>query len=852
METEPISGTPEKIPGFPAPEKPSPSEVGKEAETAPESPAALPSSSVPPPSLPASPSPVSPTPPSLPGSPIEPGLVAPPLTVQEVKESQKLPITSAFRWLGEWWKRQWQKLAGPVASRKGGPDLVFLEVLVPRDSEIRAGAAEQFFTSLAGLHRGGGPLSLGVPQINLSFEIIADHEHIHFVVVSPREVCSLVEKQLHAAYPSAEIKEVQEYDIFQKEGYVSFNQLVTTGPKYYPIRTYVDLGEETDSLNTITSALTKLAQGEAAVIQIVVSPADASWQRQGQAFILKAKEMERKPEGESRVVLGKETEEAIARKVNKPGFYALIRIVTVAPTKASADLQLSSIVTSLSQFSAPQLAGFAVKKALFKKSFMVDFLYRHVPRFMHWTVFSSEELATLFHLPNKWVATPNIKWLGAKTGAIPLDLPTAGLYLGRASSRGIEVPVYLQRNDRRRHTYIIGQTGTGKSELLKFMAYQDIVAGEGLCFVDPHGDAVEDLLQMIPKERQADVIYFDPGDLERPPALNILEAETEEGKHLVINSFISLLYKLYDPNRTGILGPRLERAVRNVMLTAMSEKENTLVEVFRLLTDPVFAASKVPLITDPIVKKYWTDELAQTSDFHKSETLGYFVSKFDRFVTEKLMRNIIGQGKSSFSFREVMDQRKVLLVNLSKGRIGEENSNFLGLILVPRILTAAMGRVEIPEEQRPDFYLYVDEFQNFATPDFVQILSEARKYRLNLIVANQFIGQLTEDIKRAVFGNVGTKILFRVGAEDAEFLESEVSPDFSRMDLLNAAIGQAYVRLLINGVPSIPFRMRTDWSQIQAIARDPRRAAQIKEESRMKYTRPAAEVEEEIRLRARL
>lgn len=851
MEATPIPRIPEQSPGFPVPKELSASEVGKGVEGVSEgssAPAAVPPPSSQSPSGSAS-SPSAVSPPSL--ASIDPGLTAPPLTVQEVEESRKFPITSAFRWLGEWWSRQWQKLVGTTV-RRSGDDLVFLEVLVPRDSEVRANAAEQFFASLAGLHRGGGPLSFGIPQVNLSFEIVADHEHIHFVIAVPREVHFLVEKQLHAAYPHAEIREVQEYDIFQKEGYVAFAQLVTTGPKYYPIRTYLELGEESDSLNSITSALTKLALGEAAVIQLVISPADASWQKQGQALLLKAKEAGGKAEGQRRIVLGKEVEEAISRKVNRPGFYALIRVVAVAPTEASASLQLSNIITSLGQFSAPQMATFSRKRILFKKSFMVDFLYRHVPRFMHWTVFSSEELATLFHLPNKWVTTPNIKWLGAKAGAVPLDLPATGLYLGQASSRGVEVPVYLQRDDRRRHTYIIGQTGTGKSELLKFMAYQDMVAGEGVCFVDPHGDAVEDLLQMIPKERVEEVIYFDPGDLEHPPALNILEAETEEGKHLVINSFISLLYKLYDPNRTGILGPRLERAVRNVMLTAMVEKENTLVEVFRLLTDPVFAASKVPLIADPIVKKYWTDELAQTSDFHKSETLGYFVSKFDRFVTEKLMRNIIGQGKSSFNFREVMDQKKILLVNLSKGKIGEENSNFLGLILVPRILTAAMGRANVPEEQRSDFYLYVDEFQNFATPDFVQILSEARKYRLNLIVGNQFIGQLDESIKNAVFGNVGTKIFFRIGVEDAEFLEKEVSPDFSQNDLLNAAIGQAYTRLLINGVPSIPFKMRTDWSQIQAVPRDPSRAVQIKEESRLKYTRPAAEVEEEIRRRARL
>jgi hypothetical protein len=840
VEAEPIPG---KNPELPVPEPPASSEAAKGAEAVPETPPA-PGPSAPPVSLPAPA--VPPTPSAVPAAPEligpEPALSAPPLTVQEIKEAEKSSLTSSFRWLGEWWNRHLQKLPGAPASRKGGAELALLEVLVPRDSGIKANAADQFFAAIAGLKS----------KVGLSFEIVADHEHIHFIVVVPRELQPLVEKQLHAAYSSAEIREIPEYDIFQREGFVAFDQIVTTGPKYYPIKTYTDLGEETDSLNTITSALTKLALGEAAVIQFAVSPADTGWQKQGNSFLLKAKESERKPEGERKILIGKESEEAIARKINKPGFYALIRIVTVSPNRESAGLHLSNIVTSLSQFSSPQLASFSRKRAWFKKSFMVDFLYRHVPRFLHWTVFSSEEIATLFHLPNKFVTTPTIKWLGAKAGAVPLDLPTAGLYLGLASSRGTEMPVYLQKDDRRRHTYIIGQTGTGKSELLKFMAYQDILAGEGLCFIDPHGDAVEDLLQMIPEERVEDVIYFDPGDPERPPALNILEAETEEGKHLAVNSFISLLYKLYDPNRTGVLGPRLERAVRNVMLTAMSEKGNTLIEVFRLLTDPGFAAGKIPTITDPIVKKYWTDELAQTSDFHKSETLGYFVSKFDRFVTEKLMRNIIGQGRSSFNFREVMDRKKILLVNLSKGKIGEENSNFLGLILVPRILTAAMSRVDTPEEQRPDFNLYVDEFQNFATPDFVQILSEARKYRLDLTVANQFIGQLAEDIKRAVFGNVGTKVLFRVGAEDAEFLEKEIAPDFSQSDLLNAAIGQAYVRLLISGVPSIPFTMKTDWARIQALPRDPQKAIRIKDLSRTKYTRPAAEVEEEIKRRAGL
>lgn len=818
-------------------------------------------SPVPPVSLASPATPVPPTTPASPATPLPPlelELSAPSLSAEELKAARRTSFGRTLRWLLVWLERQTSKLSGQFMSAKDrmALELTFLEIRVTRDNEVKADAAEQIFAALAHLHRGG----FFAAQANFSFEIVADHKHIHFVVVAPREFAPLVEKQIHAAYPSAQVSEVPEYDIFKKEGYVSFTQLATTGPKYYSLKTYLDFSLKTDPdfgkvdpLNGITSALTKLAEGEAAVIQIAISPAGSDWQKQGQSLIARAKLLERKPPGEGgKVLLSKEAEEGIARKVAKPGHYALVRIVTVSPSAPSSQLHLQNILASLHPLSSPHSASFKPKKAWSTKSFSVDFIYRHVPRFSHWTVLSSEELATLFHFPNKFVTTPNIRWLEARTGAAPLELPTSGLYLGKTSVRGVEQPVFIQKDDRRRHTYIIGQTGTGKSELLKFMAYQDILAGEGVCFIDPHGDAIEDLLQMIPPERAGDVVHFDPGEIEHPPGLNILEAETEEGQHLAINAFISLLYKLYDPNRTGIMGPRLERAIRNVMLAAMSEKGNTLIEVFRMLTDPTFAASKVPLIQDPLVKRYWTDELAQTSDFHKSETLGYFASKFDRFVTDKLMRNIIGQSASSFNFREVMDRRKILLVNLAKGKIGEENSNFLGLILVPRILAAAMSRTDTAEENRPDFYLYVDEFQNFATPDFVQILSEARKYRLNLTVANQFIGQLDEPIKNAVFGNVGTTVIFRVGADDAAYLETQVAPYFTKNDLLNLAVGQAYLRLLIRNLPSIPFALGTDWERISALPRNPQASAQIKEDSRLKYTQERAKVEEEVIRRAGL
>ena len=332
-----------------------------------------------------------------------------------------------------------------------------------------------------------------------------------------------------------------------------------------------------------------------------------------------------------------------------------------------------------------------------------------------------------------------------------------------------------------------------------------------------------------------------------------MEAYTEEQKHYMVSSIIGLFYKLYDPNQTGIVGPRLEHGIRNAMLTVMAETGNTFIEVQRALTDSAFVQELLPKLTDPIIRRYWTDQIAQTNDFHKSEVLDYIVSKFGRFITNKLMRNIIGQSKSSFDFRKVMDERKILLVNLSKGKIGEENSNFIGLILVPKLVVAAMSRQDIPQEERKNFYLYVDEFQNFATPDFAQILSEARKYRLNLIVANQFTSQMQEEVKNAVFGNVGTIASFRVGVQDANYLQHEFQPVFSEADLINVDRFNAYIRTVVHGKPVSPFSidMTRDMTKEKAMS-NPRVAELIKELSRLKYAKDVKQVEEEITVRAKL
>jgi len=731
-------------------------------------------------------------------------------------------------------------------------DSVLLQIAVPRGNEIKIDAMEQLFASLSSIKKGGFWQKFSF-QPAISFEIVARPEDIRFYVWTPKRLQDLVEKQIHGAHPDAAIVEVQEYNIFSEEGKVAYKSLQLKKSNFYPIKIFKDL--PTDPLASLTSALAKMGANEACAIQILVSPADSSWQGAGAAFISETKKQESDPE-KAKYATSAKTLEAVEAKIGKPGFETSIRIVCVAPTEEAAKAHLANIEGAFEQF-ASEHNSFGKRKIRSKGSFMEDFLYRYQPMFhllgSRSSVLNSEELATVYHFPNKSVTTPHIQWIYSKTAPAPSEVPSEGLYLGMSAYRGIRRPVYMIEDDRRRHMYIIGKTGTGKTELLKDLIMQDIRAGKGICYMDPHGDAIQDLLSMIPPERAEDVIYFNPGDTTRPMGLNLLEANTEDQKHFVATSVINMMYKLFDPYKTGIVGPRFEHAVRNAMLTAMAEPGSTFVEVMRILTDSSFVQDILPKVTDPIVRRYWTDQIAQTADFHKSEVLDYIVSKFGRFVTNKMIRNIIGQSQSSFSFREVMDKGKILLINLAKGEIGEENSNFLGLVLVPRILMAAMSRQDVPEEARRDFYLYVDEFQNFATPDFAQILSEARKYRLNLSVANQFIGQVEEEVKNAVFGNVGTIICFRVGVTDASYLAHEFTPVFGEDDLLNIERHHVYIKTIVHNEPIPPFSMdlTKDLSK-EKETMNPRVAEIIKEMSRLKFGRDERLVEAEITRRAKL
>lgn len=745
----------------------------------------------------------------------------------------------------------WPKWKARFKFRKREPhsaEFVLLEVQLPKSNESKIDAAEQLIGNLGVIKKDLGRFASYKAQNHMTFEIVAMPESIRFYISCHKGNRDLIEKQFFGAYPDAKITEVPEYNIFAEGGHNAYALLGLKGADHMPIKTYRDL--PTDPLSVITSTISKMQPGEGAAIQILVSPSDGKWKDAGKAFVKKEKDpgdgvKPKAPPDQKQL-------EAVEGKLARPGFETAVRIVVNSPDKDSAKQHVANIKSAFEQFASPynSFSGMKVKN---EEEIVTDFIYRYQPKNEKMKVMTPDEIATIFHLPNKTIETPFINWLPSRSAPASEKIPTSGLYLGKSAFRGIERAVYLGDADRQRHMYIIGRTGMGKTQLLLSLALQDILSGKGLAFIDPHGDAAEELLNLVPPERAKDVIYWDVSDTERPFGMNMLEYTDENNKHLVTEQIIGMLYKLYDPNHTGIIGPRLEHAVRNIMLTVMSVPGGSLVEVLRALQDINYVREILPLVQDPLVRRYWTDQIEKTDDFHKAETLDYFVSKFSKFVVNVMLRNIIGQSYSTFNVREIMDTGKIFIVNLSKGRLGEDNSQFLGMILVPKILAAAMSRADMPEEQRRDFYLYVDEFQNFATDSFASILSEARKYRLNLIVANQFMGQLDDNIKNAIIGNIGTFMTYRVGTTDASFLQNEYSPVFVEQDLLNVPAQTVYVKTMVNGEPVPPFSMEVgkDMDQWHAMMR-PEIGNAIKELSRLTYGKDRVEVEKEIGERAKL
>jgi len=727
-------------------------------------------------------------------------------------------------------------------------NFLLLEIAVPRDNEIKIDAAEQMFASLSAIKKGGFWQKFKAQQ-HLSFEIVGRKEDIRFFVSCHRDNVEFIEKQLAGAYPGVRVKEVDEYNVFTEEGKVAFSELTLRSESFKPIKVYKDLA--TDSLSSVMASMAKFGDGEAAVIQMIVAPADSDWSGSGKSFLSSTKKSEADPEKASFKTSPQDLE-AIDSKLDKPGFLTSIRLVAVANQDRQAKAILTELKGAFSQFNG-DMNGFSGKNIRFKKGFMFDFIYRYQSLYGNNSVLSSEELATIWHMPNKTIETPHVYWLNAKSAPATGGFPDSGLWLGRSIYRGQERNIYISEEDRMKHMYIIGRTGTGKTELLKSMILQDMRAGRGLCFMEPHGEGIEELLELVPPERAEDVIVFDPSDNEKPLGINLLQVRNYEEIYTVASAIINLMYKLYDPHKTGMVGARFEHAVRNAMLTVVAEPGATFVEVVRVLTDSKYVQELLPKVKDPIVKRYWTDQIAQTSDFHKSEVLDYIVSKFGRFVTNRMIRNIIGQSVSTLDFRSAMDTGKIVFLKLSKGLLGEEDANFLGLILVPKVLQAALSRQDIPREQRRPFYFYVDEFQNFATPDFAQILSEARKYALGLVVANQFVSQLDEQVKEAIFGNVGTLMSYRVGVPDANMLQHEFAPTFNETDLTNIEAQNVYVKSIIKGSPVPPFSMNV-WRDLKTERSGGSKeiSRMIKELSRLRYGRDVEEVEDSIARRAKL
>lgn len=730
-------------------------------------------------------------------------------------------------------------------------------VRCPYDNEVPIKAAEQMFASLYGIYKKKSLLqSLMSSDEGISFEIIAYPEHIGFYVYAPKKYGQLIEKLVLGTYQNAEMVEVPEPNFFKEGSSVVAGTFELAEVNYQPLKTYEEYQDKSDPLTSISGAFANMIDGEGGALQMLIVPASMGWSKGGQKYLQKINESNMQtPDPESKkskakVFISQEKSTAITKKTSKVGFNTYFRMVMAGPSEDYASSRLNTLASSFAQFTNPGLNALKFKRVEGGqlRHFMNDFVYRRVSDKGSVTL-NAEELATIYHFPNKNIKTPNIEWLYAKKAAPPPNLPSHGTWVGGSVYQGIRKEVLVSNDDRRRHMYIVGQTGTGKSYALTSLALQDIYAGNGLAFLDPHGSAIAEIIRRIPPERAEDVIYFNASDTERPMGLNYLEHRNEYERHEIVNGFLGLMKKMFDPHDQGIVGPRFERAVRNAMLTVMTEPGNTFIEVLRAITDEKFALSFMDKIDDDEVRNYWLVEMANTEQREKSEILGWLTSKFDRFTTNILVRHIVGQSHSSFDFREVMDNRKILLINLSKGLIGEQNAQFLGLLIIPQILRAALSREDIPESDRKDFYLYVDEFQNFATEDFAQILSEARKYRLNLIVANQYINQMTEQIRNAVFGNVGTLMSFRVGATDAEYLSKEFAPIFQQQDLIRLENANVYIKTLVSGVATSPFSMSTFYNLDQTFPKQEQTAELIKQLSRVRYGRDVNYIKEEIRKR---
>ncbi len=762
-----------------------------------------------------------------------------------------------------------------------------------KDYKELIAVAESLYSGLGHIKPKFRPLAFFIGrEDHFALEIVASEGLIKFFAVVPGYLQQFFEQQLHAQYPSAQIEEIEDYNIFRPNGVILGVPIVMTKHWMYPLKTYKKM--DSDPLNALTNAMSKVEETQGAAIQIMIRTAPRGWAGKGQRVaraMQKGKTLQEATAGPFSSVMNtilhgilggildavfsskvkpqmkgdstpfpkltpteQELIKTMEEKSGKVGFETCIRVVTSADQEHVAKMQMYNIADAFAQFLGPESgAMLRKKKYLFSKRAVIkSFIYRRFD-YRRKFILSTEELASVYHFPLSSTETPNIEWLHARTAPAPVDIPKEGIILGENVYRGERTLIRMLREDRRRHMYTIGTTGVGKTTIMENMIIQDIRNGEGCAFIDPHGEAIQHILECIPPERADDVVLFEPADTERPMGLNMLEGDTPAEVDFAIQEMIAIFYKLVtDPS---MIGPMFEHYMRNAMLALMSDPSHpgTIVEIPRILTDRDYQSYKLQTVTDPIVRAFWEKELPQTAGQTKGEMLPYLISKIGRFIENTMMRNIIGQERSGFDLREVMDRKKILLVNLSKGQVGELNSNLLGLIIVSKLQMAALARADLPAEQRNDFFLYIDEFQNFITDSIATILSEARKYRLDLVLGHQYIGQLSPKqgdtkVRDAVFGNVGTIVAYRVGVDDAELMAKQLAPVFNEYDVINTEKYTASVRLLIHNTAARPFSMRA----APPIQGDPNIADAIRQLSRLKYGRDRALVEAEILERSQL
>ena len=704
-------------------------------------------------------------------------------------------------------------------------------------------------------------------------------EEVVFYVSVPDAKKSIFEKGMLSIFKGAKIHEQKDdFNIFNVSGVTAGAYAELAENPIFPLRLYETF--EHDPLNVVLNSFSKIARdGEGASLQFVFRPTGEHYYKKYKKALEdiekgdKVKDAINRPEtfGEHFIDIGKGfaksfvekkkddkpkppvdqiATENIKTKISAPMYEVCIRAVTSAGSRIEAENILGDIKSAFNQFehSTGNRIEWKDVKEKHINEFSKDFTFRTFSDDLKMPL-NIKEITTFLHFPEKIEVSDDLRQAKAGTAPAPLGLPSEGVRLGINRNRGKETVIRMAKEDRLRHMYVIGQTGTGKTNLLKNMIIQDIKNGDGCCFIDPHGSDIRDILGNIPPERYEDVIYFDPAYTERPMALNMLEYDVTkpEQKIFVVNEMLSIFEKLYASANPESMGPAFGQYFRNATMLVMEDPEsgNTLIEIARVLVNKPFREMKLSKCKNPIILQFWKEMAEKTTgDSGLANIAPYITNKFDVFLTNDVMRPIIAQEKSSFNFREIMDSKKILLVNLSKGRLGDINANLIGLILVGKILMAALSRVDSvgTGKDMPPFYLYIDEFQNITTDSIATILSEARKYKLSLNIAHQYIAQLQDSIKDAVFGNVGSMAIHRVGAEDAEFLEKQFEPTFSAKDIMNLDNYNCYAKMLANGKQIAPFNM-LDFESPKA---NYNLVEKLQELSYLKYGKPREEVEAEV------